>query len=907
MSPSGSSNDTSKTKVRVKDILKSHNRGNYTAFPPISRFADRRSSHVPFNLTQTTLPFGKANGSNALSNAMPEFILKNKQKQQQRSLPSFRASSSTRADSDESDGEEVAGRRRTRKRTRVKAALDSSDDEEQEEEEEEEENDDGMLYVDENERQDRLKDTLTSMSDRAIILQKLFPKSSPKSIQEALEKAGGSHVKACQILSGMKSTAPAPPPPPSPVAQRTFKRLRQRRKEYASESDDSEDERRSPAMNHRAQIEEARKMLKALRFYNNCTTQDIQDVCGCGLDQAQKLIDKRPFNDIDDLRETLQQERGLSLRFIQNYLDMVDGYSLVDQIIEEIEELGGKLKNAIDIWKGAAEKDDEEDAGVHLTSVNAVNKDQSSEAYRDAMEGFLTEQPKIINPDFTLKDYQILGINWLLLLYRKGISGILADEMGLGKTAQVISFLGRLYELGNKGPHLIIVPTSTLDNWLREFERFCPDMDVVGYYGTQSEREDMRIDLLEELDCQVIVTTYNIATGSKEDRGFLRKLKCKSMILDEGHMVRNCTSQRYKHLISLKTPFRLLLTGTPLQNNLQELVSLLMFIMPDILIEYEEEIRKIFKIKVSANKDSSAQILSQQRIKRAKKMMTPFVLRRRKADVLKDLPQKMQVIERCKMSKNQQELYDTILSESRQSYKEAMDTQTKKAKGATDGLERFKNIVIQLRKAADHPLLFRTIYKDATLKKMAKTIMKEEQYMDANQDYIYEDMTVMSDFELDKLCKNHKSISSFALKNNEWMDSGKVEKLKELLPAMKSKGNKVLLFSQFTRLLDILELVMDTLNIKYLRLDGETKLADRQILIDQFNEDKSIDVFLLSTKAGGFGINLTSANVVVLYDLDFNPQNDRQAEDRAHRKVFQPLLLLFFCLNMLTSIYVEQA
>ncbi|KAI8144965.1 SNF2 family N-terminal domain-containing protein [Fennellomyces sp. T-0311] len=637
-------------------------------------------------------------------------------------------------------------------------------------------------------------------------------------------------------------------------------------------------------------------MLQTVRFYNKSTSQEIQDVAGCTPEQAEKLIELRPFNDIDELRATLQQERGLSIKFINNFVDMMDGYSIVDQIIEEIEEVGSGLKDIINVWQGMDVEEDQEDAGLHLSGSAISNQkenktngiDKSSDLYRDAMNGFLTEQPKIVNDDLTLKNYQILGINWLLMLYRKGISGILADEMGLGKTAQVISFLGRLYELGNKGPHLIIVPTSTLDNWLREFERFCPELNVYGYYGSQSERFEMREELMDDEndeEYQVIVTTYTVATGNKDDRTFLRKLKCKSMILDEGHMVRNCTSARYKHLISLKTPFRLLLTGTPLQNNLQELVSLLMFIMPDMLIDYEEEIRKIFKIKSITNKDnrtsaSSAQILSQQRIARAKKMMTPFVLRRRKADVLKDLPQKTQVIERCKMSKNQQNLYNTILSESKQSYKEALDSKTKTKK---DGLERFKNIVIQLRKAADHPLLFRHIYDDAKLRKMAKSIMKEEKYWDADEEYIYEDMTVLSDFELNKLCQEHKSISSFALSNQEWMDSGKVDKLKELLPAKKAKGEKVLLFSQFTRLLDILQLVMDTLEIKFVRLDGETKPAERQEIIDQFNEDESIDVFLLSTKAGGFGINLTSANNVILYDIDFNPQNDRQAEDRAHR------------------------
>lgn len=624
-----------------------------------------------------------------------------------------------------------------RKRKRV--TLDSDDEGDYDDDDDDDE--DGGAYIDEEERSDRVHDQLSTSAEGVGILRRLFPKMSQERIEEALEQAGGSQVVASKILAGNRLGVAAPVTPP-----RKLQRLRQRKMVSSDEEDESGSEGEESIVDHRARLEEARKLMQVLRFYNKATMQEIQDINGCSVAAAEKFIKLRPFKDIDELRETLQQERGLSPKFISNYVDMQDGYNLVDQIIENIEELGNELKQIIDIWKGEDPKSNnvdspnqsetsvlEGDGGMHLagTDVNAKSIDKTSKVYKDAMDGFLTEQPAIVNKEITLKSYQIIGVNWLLMLYRKGISGILADEMGLGKTAQVISFLGRLYELGNKGPHLIIVPTSTLDNWLREFERFCPALKVHGYYGTQDERLEMREELMKNIkDYNVIITTYNIATGAKDDRSFLRKLKCKSMILDEGHMVRNCTSARYRHLIALKTPFRLLLTGTPLQNNLQELVSLLTFIMPDMLLENEEEIRKIFKIKaVTTNvgtaadkRMSSAQLLSRQRIARAKKMMTPFVLRRRKADVLKDLPKKIQVIERCPMTKNQQKLYDSILSESRQSYKEALNSKSQAAK--KEGTDRFKNIVIQLRKAADHPLLFRHIYDDKTLKKMAKAIKK---------------------------------------------------------------------------------------------------------------------------------------------------------------------------------------
>ncbi|CDS10310.1 hypothetical protein LRAMOSA02986 [Lichtheimia ramosa] len=848
--PDASPTTTSRPKMQVKDILKSH--AGHATFAPATRVADRQARSAPFSLSDRP------------------------------SLSRTPSSPMKTEDSDDDEDEERISRRHTMNRKRRKAVFDSDDDMEE------------SAYVDEQEQ--RQQQESATLAKRARDLQSIFPNKNLNVILDALRQSNGSKVKASTILSGMIRTTSSPSASPEP--ERPRKRLKQRGPAPSipplSDEEDNDDDEEQEEQDSDSDVdyrkvkdpeEEARKMHQTVRFYNRASAQEIQDVSGCTEEQAQKIIDLRPFGSIDDLRDTLHQEKGLSIRFIQNYVDMVDGYSIVDQIIGEIEELGASLKDIIDVWKGSSiNNDDSNDAGVHLATVNTNAKKQqqqqlSSQLYKDAMEGFLTEQPALINKDMKLKDYQLLGVNWLLLLYRKKISGILADEMGLGKTAQVISFLSRIYELGDPGPHLIIVPTSTLENWMREFERFCPELKVYSYYGSQEERMMLRHDWRNNFDGQVIVSTYNVATGNNDDRKFLRKMMPRSVILDEGHMVRNCTSKRYQQLMTIEAPFRLLLTGTPLQNNLQELVSLLTFILPDMLLEYEEEVSKIFKIKAASNKDSTAQILSQQRIARAKKMMTPFVLRRRKTDVLKDLPQKFQVIERCKMTQTQQELYDTILHTSRQSYQQAI-VSDKKKKGAFD---QFKNMVMHLRKAANHPMLFRNIYDDAKLKIMAKDIMKEEQYWDANEDYIYEDMTVMTDFELDKLCRNHKSIKQYALKNKEWMNAGKVDKLKHLLPAMKEEGRKVLIFSQFTQLLDILERVMDTLQLRFLRLDGATKMEDRQVLIDQFNEDQEITVFLLSTKAGGMGINLTAANVVVLYDMDFNPQNDRQAEDRAHR------------------------
>ncbi|KAG0164782.1 hypothetical protein DFQ28_009825 [Apophysomyces sp. BC1034] len=809
----------------------------------------------------------------------------------------------------------------TRNKKKKRRIMDSDDDDD--DDDDDDMDDDGdKSYIDQEEKDKGWKNIMPA-KDNVAILQDHFPTASRSVIQQTLDAWSNSIALATRHLQ-RKNYKQVEPVVTAQFNQLTPKgRLMQRplvqrsaAEEYDDSSEDSESE--SEKMNAKealdATLEARRSMAKTIRFYNNATSQDIQDVTGCSPELAENLINNlRPFVGEEDLRTKLKKTKGLSEKFINYYMDMQNGYQAVDMIIEEIERLGGNLTRILDVWQGVQKENEsaessrqatpvsemesdapDETAGVHLVKAESSTIDKDSKLYRDAMFGFLTKQPDCVNNEMTLNNYQLVGVNWMLLLYRKGISGILADEMGLGKTAQIISFLGRLLELGEPGPHLIVVPSSTISNWLREFERFCPGLEVRAYHGSQLERFEMRMDMLEAADFNVVVTTYNIAAGHKDDRHFLRKLRCKAMILDEGHMVKNCTSVRYTNLMSLRTPFRLLVTGTPLQNNLQELVSLLTFIMPQMFQNYEEDLQKIFKFKAantnqskdaSVGRQSVAQLLSRERIARAKKMMTPFVLRRRKADVLSCLPQKIQVVEQCPMTTSQQELYNRILQESKKTYEESLDTNKKKRKKSetTAQFHNVQNIVIHLRKAADHPLLFRNLYTDEKLKKMSKVIMKEEQYWDANVDYIYEDMSFMSDFELNRLCLEHKSIYDYRLNNEEWMDAGKVQKLKSLLPETIKKGNKVLLFSQFTKVLDILEVVMKTLDVRFVRLDGETKVSERQSIIDEYNENDEISVFLLSTKAGGFGINLTSANVVILYDIDFNPQNDKQAEDRAHR------------------------
>jgi SWI/SNF-related matrix-associated actin-dependent regulator 1 of chromatin subfamily A len=342
--------------------------------------------------------------------------------------------------------------------------------------------------------------------------------------------------------------------------------------------------------------------------------------------------------------------------------------------------------------------------------------------------------------------------------------------MGLGKTAQVIAFLANLKEQSHNNKHLIIVPSSTLDNWQREIERFCPSLTTYVYHANQNERFHMREEF-PIIDFDIMLTTYNIATGAKEDRSFLRKLKFHTLVLDEGHMIKNITTQRYQHLMALQATFRLLLTGTPLQNNLQELCALLMFIMPTTFVLDEKVLKRIFANRIEVDDDQVIGLPSQERIERAKLMMAPFILRRRKSDVLLELPKKHVQVVSCAMTPTQSELYKEIETRSKDAYR--------------DHKKSVVNIIMELRKAACHPLLHRSHYNEDKLVQMSKDIVKEAEYSDANVDLVYEDMTVMSDFELHKLCSKYKRMRKHCLSDDMIMDCGKVDQLRQILDTAK--------------------------------------------------------------------------------------------------------------------------
>jgi SWI/SNF-related matrix-associated actin-dependent regulator 1 of chromatin subfamily A len=256
-------------------------------------------------------------------------------------------------------------------------------------------------------------------------------------------------------------------------------------------------------------------------------------------------------------------------------------------------------------------------------------------------------------------------------------------------------------------------------------------------------------------------------------------------------------------------------------------------------------------------------------------MLKPFVLRRKKHQVI-DLPAKTSHVGYCEMNAAQRKIYEHEQNEVKKLLAD-------RAAGKKTG-NKSANILMKLRQAAIHPLLHRRHYTDKILFQMAKACLKEEHWSLSDPNTIFEELQAYNDFECHQLClSNPKSLGKFALKNNEWMDSGKVDKLCDLLRRFKENGDRTLVFSQFTMVMDILEDVLENQHLKFVRLDGRTSVEDRQSIMDTFYERTEIPVFLLSTKAGGAGINLACANKVIIFDSSFNPQEDVQAENRAHR------------------------
>ncbi|XP_064165077.1 chromodomain-helicase-DNA-binding protein 4 isoform X5 [Anguilla rostrata] len=438
----------------------------------------------------------------------------------------------------------------------------------------------------------------------------------------------------------------------------------------------------------------------------------------------------------------------------------------------------------------------------------------------------------------TLHPYQLEGLNWLRFSWAQGTDTILADEMGLGKTVQTAVFLYSLYKEGHsKGPFLVSAPLSTIINWEREFELWAPDMYVVTYVGDKDSRavirenefsfEDnairggkkaSRMKKEASVKFHVLLTSYELITI---DMAILGSIQWACLVVDEAHRLKNNQSKFFRVLNNYPLQHKLLLTGTPLQNNLEELFHLLNFLTPERFNNLEGFLEEF------------ADIAKEDQIKKLHDMLGPHMLRRLKADVFKNMPSKTELIVRVELSPMQKKYYKFILTRNF----EALNT-----RGGGNQVSLL-NVVMDLKKCCNHPYLFPAAAMEAP--KMPNGM-----------------------YDGSALTKA----------------SGKLLLLYKMLKKLKEGGHRVLIFSQMTKMLDLLEDFLENEGYKYERIDGSVTGSMRQEAIDRFNAPGAVQfVFLLSTRAGGLGINLATADTVVIYDSDWNPHNDIQAFSRAHR------------------------
>ncbi|KAG5096518.1 hypothetical protein JHK82_046372 [Glycine max] len=459
--------------------------------------------------------------------------------------------------------------------------------------------------------------------------------------------------------------------------------------------------------------------------------------------------------------------------------------------------------------------------------ASKVTEEEEDEEYLKGEEDGLANTRLVTQPSCIqgkMRDYQLAGLNWLIRLYENGINGILADEMGLGKTLQTISLLGYLHEFrGITGPHMVVAPKSTLGNWMNEIRRFCPVLRAVKFLGNPDERKHIREELLVAGKFDVCVTSFEMVI---KEKSALRRFSWRYIIIDEAHRIKNENSLLSKTMRLYNTNYRLLITGTPLQNNLHELWALLNFLLPEIFSS-AETFDEWFQISGENDEHEVVQQLH--------KVLRPFLLRRLKSDVEKGLPPKKETILKVGMSQMQKQYYKALLQK---------DLEVVNAGGER---KRLLNIAMQLRKCCNHPYLF----------------------------------------------QGAEPGPPFTTGDHLITNAGKMVLLDKLLPKLKERDSRVLIFSQMTRLLDILEDYLMFCGYQYCRIDGNTGGDDRDASIEAFNKPGSEKfVFLLSTRAGGLGINLATADVVILYDSDWQYTIEEKVIERAYKKLALDALVI---------------
>ncbi|OBA22461.1 hypothetical protein METBIDRAFT_39133 [Metschnikowia bicuspidata var. bicuspidata NRRL YB-4993] len=517
-------------------------------------------------------------------------------------------------------------------------------------------------------------------------------------------------------------------------------------------------------------------------------------------------------NDVDDSTVRFKYLLGLTDLF-RHFIDInMSKDARFRQLIRQIDGQTNFVAAKKKAPRGRRKTEKEEDAELLDGEQHMGDADQQRTV--------LTASPGFIQGG-ELREYQVQGLNWLISLHENRLSGILADEMGLGKTLQTIAFLGYLRHVRHvDGPFIVVVPKSTLNNWMREFQKWTPEVDVVVLQGDKDARADVIRTRLLTARFDVLVTSFEMVIREKAQ---LKKLRWQYIVVDEAHRIKNEASALSQIIRLFYSKNRLLITGTPLQNNLHELWALLNFLLPDVFGD-ADVFDQWFDGQAQGGQDQ------EQVVQQLHKVLSPFLLRRVKADVETSLLPKIETNVYIGMSDMQLAWYRKLLAKDIDAVNGAV--------GRREGKTRLLNIVMQLRKCCNHPYLF----------------------------------------------DGAEPGPPFTTDEHLVANAGKMIILDKMLRKFKAQGSRVLIFSQMSRLLDILEDYCFLRDYEYCRIDGSTSHEDRIAAIDDYNDPHSSKfIFLLTTRAGGLGINLTSADIVILYDLDWNPQADLQAMDRAHR------------------------
>uniref|UniRef100_A0A8C7NVL3 Proliferation-associated SNF2-like protein n=1 Tax=Oncorhynchus mykiss TaxID=8022 RepID=A0A8C7NVL3_ONCMY len=602
--------------------------------------------------------------------------------------------------------------------------------------------------------------------------------------------------------------------------------------------------------------------------------------------RLQHLLEKSNIYSKFLLTKMEQQQQEVSPNTIERKKrEREEDYKIADVMSKE-EVLGKKKLEAADIEK--------------MSDSNADIKGRLSEAVRDNAKQLLDPDRKVNGQAvpaqqpllFTggvMRSYQIEGVEWLRMLWENGINGILADEMGLGKTIQCIAHVAMMLERKVLGPFLVVAPLSTLPNWINEFKRFTPEVSVQLYHGPAKER----MSLLKQIRkpqgphnmCPVVVTSFEIAMI---DRKFLQRFQWKYLIVDEGHRIKNLNCRLVRELKMLPTDNKLLLTGTPLQNNLAELWSLLNFLLPEVFDDLKS-FESWFDIDTIGS--NAKQVVANEReqniLHMLHQILTPFLLRRLKSDVTLEVPPKKEIVVYAPLTAKQESFYTAVVNKTiakmlgqekvRPSTSEAVPK--RRTRRPVDYKETDGDTPYDLEKYLER------VQKEAELS--PAPVVDVQMPLDSQINLKLQNILMLL-----KRCCNHPYLIEYPLdpatqefKIDEQLvqTSGKFLILDRMLPELKRRGHKVLIFSQMTSILDILMDYCYLRGYQYSRLDGTMAYADREENMTKFSSDPEVFLFLLSTRAGGLGINLTAADTVIIFDSDWNPQADLQAQDRCHR------------------------